>query len=88
MLYTLLTLVKYFTGQRISIYFPTISKFQIFDNGKCSFLKRKKGFKLFHDPKCCLFQFVNMFISAIKLDILTWRSLGTDSLLEPASSGH
>jgi len=29
-----------------------------------------------------------MFISAVKLDILTWESIGIDSLLEPDSSGH
>ena len=29
-----------------------------------------------------------MFISAVKLGILTWRCMEIDSLLEPASSGH
>ncbi len=30
----------------------------------------------------------NIFFSAVKLGILTWRVYGTDSLLEPASSGQ
>ena len=38
--------------------------------------------------KLFLFQAVNMFISAVKLVVSTWRSVGIDSLLEPASSGH
>jgi len=29
-----------------------------------------------------------MFISAVELDFLTWETMGTDSLLEPDSSGH
>ena len=29
-----------------------------------------------------------MFISAVKFGILTWGSLGIDSLLGPTSSGH
>ena len=29
-----------------------------------------------------------MFISAVKLGILTWGSMGIDLFLEPASSGH
>ena len=37
----------------------------------------------FRDQNRCLYQTVNMFISAVKLDILTWGSMGIDSLLEP-----
>lgn len=33
-------------------------------------------------------QVVDMFISAMKLGNLTWRSPRIDMLLEPASSGH
>ena len=29
-----------------------------------------------------------MFISAVKFHILTWGSMGIDSLLQPAPSGH
>ena len=35
-----------------------------------------------------LYQVLNMFISAVKLGILTWGWMETDSLLEPASSGQ
>ena len=35
-----------------------------------------------------MYQDVDMFISAVKLGILTWGSIETDSLLEPASSGQ
>jgi len=35
-----------------------------------------------------LYQGVNMFISAVKLGILTWESMGMESFLEPASRGH
>lgn len=31
---------------------------------------------------------VNMFTSALKLGALTWGSVGTDSIVKPASSGH
>ena len=34
------------------------------------------------------YQAINMFISAVKLGILTWGWMETDSSLEPASSGH
>ena len=37
----------------------------------------------YRDQNRCLYQAVNMFISAVKLDILTWGSMGIDSLLEP-----
>lgn len=33
-------------------------------------------------PKHFLYQAVNMFISAVKSDILTWESMGPESLLE------
>ena len=42
-----------------------------------------KGEISFTDQNRCLYQTVNMFISAVKLDILTWGSVGIDSLLEP-----
>ena len=35
-----------------------------------------------------MFQLVNKLLSAVKLDILIWKSMEIDSLLEPASSGH
>ena len=35
-----------------------------------------------------LHQAVNMFISAVKFHIFTWGSMGIDSLLQPAPSGH
>ena len=35
------------------------------------------------DQNRFLYQAVNMFISAVKLGILTWGSMGIDSLLEP-----
>ena len=37
----------------------------------------------YRDQNRCLYQAVNMFISAVKLGILTWRSMWIDSLLEP-----
>ena len=40
------------------------------------------------DQKHFLYQPVNMFISAVKLGILTCGSMETESVLEPASSGH
>lgn len=42
----------------------------------------------FTDQNIFLQQAVNAFNSAVKLDILTWKSMGSDSLLEYASSGH
>lgn len=35
-----------------------------------------------------IYQAVNMFISNVKFGCLTWESMGVDSRLEPASSGH
>jgi len=40
------------------------------------------------DQNHFLNQAVNMFFSAVKLVILTWGVYGTDSLLQPASSGQ
>ncbi len=40
------------------------------------------------DKNIVLNQAVNIFFSAVKLGILTWEVYGTDSLLEPASSGQ
>ncbi len=40
------------------------------------------------DQNHFLYQAVNMFFSAVKLGILTWGVYGTDSLLQPASSGQ
>lgn len=37
---------------------------------------------------CFLYQYVYMFISSEKLDILIWVLMGIDWLWEPASSGH
>ena len=37
----------------------------------------------YRDQNRFLYQAVNMFISAVKLGILTWWSMGIDSLLEP-----
>ena len=34
----------------------------------------------YRDQNCCLYQAVNMFISAVKLGILTWRFMGIISL--------
>ena len=42
-----------------------------------------KGEISYRDQHCSLYQAVNMFISAVKLDILTWGSMEIDSLLEP-----
>ena len=39
-------------------------------------------------PELFLYQTVNMFIFAVKLDILKWRSMETDSLLEPDPGGQ
>ena len=39
-------------------------------------------------PKPFLYQAVNMFVSAVKLGILTWGSMRIYLLLEPASRGH
>ena len=44
-----------------------------------------KGEISFRDQICCLYQAVNMLISAVKLDILTGGSMEIDS---PASCGH
>lgn len=38
--------------------------------------------------KQLLYQALNMFISALKLDIFTSESVGTDSFKKPVSSGH
>ena len=40
------------------------------------------------ETQSILYQAVNMFNSAVKLNILTWVSMELDSLLEPASSVH
>lgn len=42
----------------------------------------------YRDQNSFLYEAVNMFISVVKLGILTWGSMGVDSLLELASSGH
>ena len=42
-----------------------------------------KGEISYRDQNRFLYQAVNMFISAVKLGILTWGSMGIDSLLEP-----
>ena len=47
-----------------------------------------KGKISFIDQNHFLNQAVNMFFSAVKLGILTWGVYGTDSLLQPASSGQ
>ena len=47
-----------------------------------------KGEISHRDQNYFLYQAVNMFISAVKLGVLTWGSMGNDSLLKPASSGH
>ena len=47
-----------------------------------------KGEISYRDLNRFLYQAVNMFISAVKLGILTWGSIWIDSLLEPASSGQ
>ena len=46
-----------------------------------------KGLNLHYRPKLFLVPGCT-FISAVKLEILTWGWMETDSLLEPASSGH
>ena len=43
---------------------------------------------IYTDQNIYLHQAVNMFISAVKFHILTWGSIGIDSLLQPAPSGH
>ena len=43
---------------------------------------------IYTDQNIYLNQAVNMFISAVKFHILTWGSMGIDSLLQPAPSGH
>ena len=43
---------------------------------------------IYTDQNIYLHQAVNMFISAVKFHILTWGSMGIDSLLQPAPSGH
>lgn len=40
------------------------------------------------ETKKFLYQAVNMIISALKLDILIWASMGIDSLLELDSCGN
>ena len=53
------------------------------------YLKNKKGEISYRDYiKQFIQHGVNMFISAVKLGILTWGSIGIDSPFEPASSGH
>ncbi len=47
-----------------------------------------KGKISYIDQNHFLYQAVNIFFSAVKLGILTWEVYGTDSLLEPASSGQ
>lgn len=47
-----------------------------------------KGETIHTGQNCFLWQAENMFISALKVDILTWESMGMDSPVEPASSGH
>lgn len=47
-----------------------------------------KGKISYIDQNHFLNQAVNMFFSAVKLGILTWGVYGTDSLLQPASSGQ
>lgn len=47
-----------------------------------------KGETIHTGQNCFLWQAENMFIFALKVDILTWESMGTDSPVEPASSGH
>ncbi len=48
----------------------------------------KKGKISNIDQNHFLYQAVNILFSTVKLGILTWRVYGTDSLLEPASSGQ
>ena len=43
---------------------------------------------IYTDQNIYLHQAVNMFMSAVKFNILTWGSMGIDSLLQPAPSGH
>ena len=43
---------------------------------------------IYTDQNMSCNQAVNMFISAVKFHILTRGSMGIDSLLRPASSGH
>lgn len=47
-----------------------------------------KGETIHTGQNSFLWQAENMFIFALKVDILTWESMGTDSPVEPASSGH
>ncbi len=47
-----------------------------------------KGKISYIDQNHFLNQAVNIFSSAVKLGILTWGVYGTDSLLQPASSGQ
>ncbi len=50
----------------------------VFMKGKISYI----------DQNYFLYQAVYILFSTVKLGILTWRVYGTDSLLEPASSGQ
>lgn len=42
----------------------------------------------YRDQNWFLYQVVSMFISAVKFGCLTWGSVGSYLLQEPASSGH
>ena len=42
-----------------------------------------KGEMSYRDQNCFVYQALNLIISAVKLGILTWRSIGIDLLLEP-----